>query len=178
MVLCKAVDPARASFRFYTGLDNRKGAELARNPQAAIVFYWHHLSRQVRIVGRTEPAPRAEVEAYFASRPAASRAAAHASRQSHPVASREELERQTRAAAEADGRGADELPPEDWGGYDIVADELEFWQGRAGRLHDRVAYMRDGSRALDRFDPGELDGAATTVTDAHGTRWVRTRLQP
>jgi pyridoxamine 5'-phosphate oxidase len=131
----------------FTGLESRKAAELASNPQGAIVFYWHELRRQVRIEGRVEELPRAEVEAYWRTRPRGSRLAAHVSRQSRPVASRAVLDAlYAEAAARFPG---DDVPlPDSWGGYRLVPDAVELWQHRENRLHDRVRYERtpDGWR--------------------------------
>lgn len=174
MVLCRGIDPERAAVRWYTGTDGRKGAELSSNPRAAITFYWATASRQVRVTGRVERAPAAEVAHYFAGRPAASRASAHTSRQSHPIAARIVLD--DRGSAADDPRL--QQPPDHWGGYDLIADEIEFWQGRPGRNHDRVLVLRAGAAVVDRFDLAELSAASTELVDPYGVTWLRTRLQP
>jgi pyridoxamine 5'-phosphate oxidase len=137
-VLARRVDHG---FCFFTDTTSRKGAELAANPQAALCFGWIALSRQVRAVGPVEPLPPAEVEAYWESRPLGSRISAAASAQSHPVADRAALEQRRDEVAAAVGAGP--VPrPEGWGGYRLVPDEVEVWQGRADRLHDRFLYTR------------------------------------
>jgi pyridoxamine 5'-phosphate oxidase len=141
MVLLKGVD--ERGFVFYTNYDSRKGHELSANPLVALLFPWHDLQRQVRIEGRVEPLPAQESAAYFASRPRASQLGAWASPQSTEVASREELEERY---AEVEARFADvdvPLPP-GWGGYLVRPEIVEFWQGRRGRMHDRLVYRRAG----------------------------------
>lgn len=141
MVLLKGHD--ERGFVFYTNHESRKGAELARNPRAALLFHWiPPVHRQVRIEGRAERLSDGESLAYFASRPRSSRIGAWASPQSRPLADRDELDR---LVGEVEERfaGEQELPlPPFWGGYRLVADAFEFWQGRDGRLHDRARYER------------------------------------
>jgi pyridoxamine 5'-phosphate oxidase len=141
MVLLKGHD--ERGFVFYTNHESRKGGELARNPRAALLFHWiPPIHRQVRIEGHAERLSDAESLAYFASRPRASRIGAWASPQSRPLAGRDELDRLV-AGAEARFAGEEELPlPPFWGGYRVVPDAFEFWQGRDGRLHDRARYER------------------------------------
>lgn len=142
-VLCKGVTDR--GVRFFTNLASRKGIALAAEPRAAVSFWWPVLERSVRVVGTTELLDRSAVDAYFAGRPRGSRLGAWASDQSLPVAHRSDLE--ARAAA-VEARFADPEPstaPESWGGYELVAQEIELWQGRDDRIHDRLRFTRDGA---------------------------------
>jgi pyridoxamine 5'-phosphate oxidase len=130
-------------FVFFTNQASRKGSELAAEPRCALLFPWHPLERQVRVEGTAGALPDEDVKAYFMSRPRGSRLGAHASRQSRVVASRAELEA---AYAAAERTYPDDVPvPEEWGGYRVRPEVVEFWQGRPGRMHDRLVYRRDGS---------------------------------
>lgn len=151
VVLLKGCDDR--GFVFFTHYESRKGRHLAENPRAALVFYWPEFDRQVRVEGTVETTSREESEAYFQSRPLGARIGAAASRQSEPIASREELERLVRETAERFAEGP--VPrPESWGGYRVVPDEIEIWQGRENRLHDRFRYRRQpGGWKIDRLSP-------------------------
>lgn len=151
MVLMKAYDPA--GFVFATNYRSRKGEELDENPSAALLFFWPELERQVRIVGRVERAPEWESDRIFMARPRASRLAATMSRQSRPIGSRAELEALV-AKAEQDLEGQEVRRPAHWGGYRVVPDEFEFWQGRRNRLHDRFVYQREATGwRIQRLQP-------------------------
>lgn len=138
-VLCKGLDEQGVAF--YTNLESRKARELAAHPYAACVFVWTPLHRQVTLRGRVEALPDVDADAYFAARPRESRLAAWASPQSQPVADRGELD-ELLAATTARFEGRDVPRPESWGGFRVVPDEVELWQGRLARLHDRVRYVR------------------------------------
>lgn len=150
IMLLKDVD--EGGFVFYTNYDSRKGGELAENPQGALLFHWVELEREVRIEGRIEKVAAALADAYFAARPLKSRIGAHASPQSRVVESRAWLEQ---AFAEAEARLGDEpVRPPHWGGYRLVPDAFEFWQGRQSRMHDRIAYRHvGGSWQIGRLAP-------------------------
>ncbi len=139
---------------FYTDYSSRKGRELNANRQAAAVFFWPELERQVRLTGHVEKMTREESVAYFQSRPRASQIAAFASRQSSRLADRSQLEEAFARAQETCGDGP--VPtPERWGGYRLVPDSVEFWQGRRSRLHDRIEFRKseDGAWRIGRLSP-------------------------
>jgi pyridoxamine 5'-phosphate oxidase len=155
IVLLKGFD--ERGFVFFTNYDSRKGHELAARPHAALLFHWTELERQVRIEGVAGKVDAAESDDYFASRPRASRLGAWASPQSEPVPDRAALEARF-AAIEAQYRDAAAAVPRPahWGGYRVVPEALEFWQGRRSRMHDRVRYRRDtatGGWTIDRLAP-------------------------
>ena len=131
-------------FVFYTNYESRKAAELGANPHCSLLFGWYELQRQVRIEGSAARVPRDETEAYFAGRPRASQLGAWASAQSSVVASRSELER-SYAEVEARFEDTDVPAPPHWGGYRVTPERIEFWQGRGGRMHDRLVYVREGT---------------------------------
>lgn len=142
MVLLKGVEDD--GFTFFTNYESRKSRELEENPRGALVFHWPILERQVRVEGTVSRIPEEESEAYFRTRPRGSRIGAWASAQSRPVESREELEEAVRETEARFIEGDVPLPPF-WGGWRLRPERIEFWQGRANRLHDRLLYERDGS---------------------------------
>ena len=185
MVLLKAVDEATASFGWHTNLLSRKAVEGLGAGSAALCWWWpgdggRH-GRQVRAVGRVVRLDRDASRAYFERRPPEARVSAIASHQSRAVTNRATID--ARAAA-LDPNAID--LPDTWGGLQLVADELEFWQGRSARLHDRITFLRlDEDRAVRSRPAAEAAGgddallaAGTIVTDPHGTTWLRSRLEP
>jgi pyridoxamine 5'-phosphate oxidase len=153
-------DVSASGFVFYTNFASRKGRELDANPRAALCFFWPQLERQVRIEGTVSRIDDASADAYFAQRPIGSRYGAWASPQSEPVAGRAELEGRLAAVMQRFPAPAGPPRPAGWGGYCVLPQRIEFWQGRRSRLHDRLLY----ARAADPADGGE--------------RWDRVRLAP
>jgi len=151
-VLIKGLD--ERGLVFFTNYESAKGRALAANPQASAVFAWLAHQRQVRVTGTVTQVSREETEAYFATRPRESQLGAWASPQSELVASRAALDELAAEVADLFGDGPIPPPPQ-WGGYRLAPDEVEFWQGRTGRLHDRIRYRRtgDGTWVRERLAP-------------------------
>jgi pyridoxamine 5'-phosphate oxidase len=156
-VLLKGVD--ERGFVFYTNFASRKAREMEETGRASLLFFWRSVERQVRIDGTAEKVSDEESDAYFATRPLESRWSVYASRQSAPIESRQALESRFDVARQIYG---DSVPrPHWWGGYRVVPDEIEFWQGRTNRMHDRLLYSRQRS-----------------AVSGQGSSWQRTRLAP
>jgi pyridoxamine 5'-phosphate oxidase len=150
IVLLKGLE--QGGFVFYTNYLSRKGRELERNAKACLLLLWSHLERQVRIDGTVQKVTSAESDAYYTTRPLGARHSAWASAQSEPVVDRLVLERAMENARREQG---DEPPrPPHWGGYRVIPHEIEFWQGRSDRLHDRLRYRRaDSTWTIERLSP-------------------------
>jgi len=142
MVLLKSVSPA--GFTFFTNYDSRKASDLDSNPHAALLFHWPILQRQIRIEGHIERVSREESREYFHSRPRGSQIGAWASKQSSRLDDRNEL--QNRASEFKEKFSGEKIPlPDHWGGYRVIPERMEFWQGRPFRLHDRLVFEREDS---------------------------------
>jgi len=143
----------QGGFCFYTNYESRKGEELAARPEAALTFWWDRLERQVRIEGRVERVPRELSDHYFHSRPRGSQIGAYTSQQSRVLEQREQLD--ARLAATGERFAGQDIPlPDYWGGYVVLPRTIEFWQGRANRVHDRLRYVRDGNGwSIERLEP-------------------------
>ena len=152
-ILLKAVD--ERGFVFFTNLRSRKGRELAGNPRAALLFPWLDVRRQVTVEGTVEPVAEPESDEYFAGRPRGAQLGATASPQSQVIESREELERLRERAEAEHPEGEPVARPAHWGGLRVTPEVVEFWQGRADRLHDRLRYRRaeDGDWVVERLAP-------------------------
>jgi pyridoxamine 5'-phosphate oxidase len=142
IVLLKRFD--RRGFVFFTNYGSRKGREIEANPHVSLVFPWHGIARQVIVSGTAERTGRDETAAYFRTRPHGSQLGAWASEQSSTVASRSQLDHLYAELAERYPEGVDVPAPPQWGGYRVVPETVEFWQGRENRLHDRLRYVREG----------------------------------
>lgn len=161
LVLCRGFDPDRARFEFFTNYESDKGRQLLAHPRASCVFHWDPLGRQVRLSGRVERTSEARSDAYFASRDPRSQLSAWASRQSRVIESREALEAELAALRDRFGDGVSvPIPrPPGWGGFVVVAERIELWSAREGRLHDRARWVKTSAEdevlswRVDRLQP-------------------------
>ncbi len=153
IVLLRGYD--ERGFCFFSNYASQKGRELAANPYAAVTIHWVELERQVRIAGRVEKVSASESDAYFKSRPAQSRIGAWSSPQSEVIASRDTLEQFVKEYQERYPEESAIPRPEHWGGYRVIPERIEFWQGRPSRLHDRLRFSRveQGTWTLERLAP-------------------------
>jgi pyridoxamine 5'-phosphate oxidase len=162
MVICRGLDAAAGWLVFYSDRHSRKGRALEAHPRAALVFHWEPLERQIRVEGPVTPAPEAEIDAYWGSRPLDARIAAVASEQSRPIASRAALLAKVAQAAERLG-AAPPRRPASWIGYRVWAETVELWMGQPARVHDRAVWTRSLRPRGEGFTSGP---------------WQSTRLQP
>lgn len=168
MVLLKSYDPVNG-FTIFTNYESRKGSEIDENPNVALLFFWDFLSRQIRVEGKAKRVPASESDEYFGQRPRASQVSARISAQSQPVDSRDTLLK--RQKEEADRWAADEhIPrPDFWGGFHIIPERFEFWQGQSDRLHDRLVFTRS---------PPPVNGQQEVNGGDKEKEWSVQRLQP
>ncbi len=151
IVLLKSFD--QSGFVFYSNYNSEKGAEVDANPRASLLFWWQALHRQIRITGAVERTSAAESDAYFATRPRASNLSAMASPQSQPIADRQWLAERVRTLQSEIGDST-LVRPDNWGGYRVVPQTIEFWQGHGDRLHDRLRYRRNSDTwTIERLAP-------------------------
>ncbi|GHU05859.1 pyridoxine/pyridoxamine 5'-phosphate oxidase [Alphaproteobacteria bacterium] len=141
MVLLKAYD--ERGFVFYTNYESRKGRQILANPNVALLFHWKSLRRQINIEGHAKPVSNEEADAYFATRPVASRIGAWASQQSRPLTGRFELEKRIAEFTLKFGLGETPRPPH-WSGFCVAPERMEFWSDKPFRLHERLVYLKDG----------------------------------
>ena len=152
-VLLRAIYPD--GFEFFTDYESRKGRALLANPDVSIVFPWYRQHRQVLVYGNASPTVAAVSDEYFQRRPHGAKIAATASRQSQPIADREELEARVRDLEERYPEGTEVPRPDNWGGFRVMPERIEFWQGRTSRLHDRIRFTATahGDWVVDRLQP-------------------------
>lgn len=144
VVLLKEI--SETGYVFYTNYDSQKGQDIEANPRVSILFYWEALERQVRIEGRARRISQERSQAYYDSRPRGSRIGAWTSPQSEAISGREELDQRYREVEDRFRENATIQKPPFWGGYEVIPERFEFWQGRKNRLHDRFVFVQDGEK--------------------------------